>query len=628
MLDVDQYLQIRLLHRDGQSIRQIAKRLGHSRDTVKKALIEPTPRGYTRTSPASCPKLGPFIGQIDQILVEDVSAPRKQRHTAARIFARLRDEHGYAGGYDQVRRYVSGRRKKERETHLLLDHPPGGRLECDFGQIHVDFPEGRRLVPVLLAVWSYSHYPFAIALPDQTTGSILHGLVCAFEFFGCVPAELWWDNPKTVATAILRGRDRQLNVHYASLASHYRFAPMFCMPARGQEKGDVERTVFALERRFATPVPSVRDVDELNRHLLSCCLKERQRTVRGRSQTIGQMFEEERRHAIELPKHPFDAAVQHIRQADKYQTVLFEEVRYSVPRQVAFEPVTVKAYVEQIVLVHKGQVVASHSRSRTAGEQVLDPMHFTAVLQRKPAYLDHTKLFKELKLPAAFTRLRDRLEKELGIRTGTRHYIRVLQLLNCHQAQEIAAAIEAVLGRQVLRAEFVEQKLAEQMQQQSPTAMGSHPSDVSTIIPLPARTFDPSQIRHSTGPSADPFHASIADAITPPGVSRPALSDKSSHDDPPPPASRPPAFVVNTSADHRRDVTFHVSDARAIRLPTVLVSPPDLRRFDQLLICRRGQSPGDCSQTQGEDRVRDVTQAQPQDPAAADDAGRVRQALA
>lgn len=658
---MDQYLQIRLLHRDGQSIRQIAKRLGHSRDTVKKALVQPAPTGYTRTSPASCPKLGPFIGQIDQILVEDVAAPRKQRHTAARIFARLRDEHGYGGGYDQVRRYVSGRRKKERETHLLLDHPPGGRLECDFGQIHVDFPEGRRLVPVLLAVWSYSHYPFAIALPDQTTGSILHGLVCAFEFFGCVPAELWWDNPTTVATAILRGRDRQLNVHYASLASHYRFAPMFCMPARGQEKSDVERTVFALERRFATPVPSVRDVDELNRHLLSCCLKERQRTVRGRSQTIGQMFEHERRHAIDLPKHPFDAAVQHIRQADKYQTVLFEEVRYSVPRQVAFEPVTVKAYVDRVVLVHKGQVVASHPRSRTAGEQVLDPMHFTAVLERKPAYLDHTKLFKELKLPAAFAQLRARLEKELGIRTGTRHYIRVLQLLNCHQAQEIATAIEAVLGRQVLRAEFVEQKLAEQVRrQQSSRISAGHPSDLNTIIPpaassaaslspalvkhvdsssessvdptscsdLPARTFDPSQSRHSTGPSADPFHASIADAITPPDTSRPVLPDESSHDDRPSLASRPLISVANTSADHRRDMTFYASDAHAIRLPTVLVPPPDLRRFDQLLIYRRGQCPGDRSQTQGDDRVRDVTEAQPQDPAAADDVGRVPQALA
>lgn len=112
-------------------------------------------------------------------------------------------------------------------------------------------------------------------------------MVCALEFFGCVLAEFWWDNPTTVAKAILRGRDRQLNPYYASLASHYRFAPMFCLPARGQEKSDVERTVFALERRFATPVPAASDLDALNRYLLHCCQKERQRTVSGRSKTIG-----------------------------------------------------------------------------------------------------------------------------------------------------------------------------------------------------------------------------------------------------------------------------------------------------------------------------------------------------
>ena len=372
---MDHYLQIRLLHRDGLSIRQIAKKLGHSRDSVKKALVQPTPLPYTRTSPVTYPKLGPFIGHIEQILTEDQTAPRKQRHTAARIFQRLREEHQYLGGYDQVRRFVAARSKKERETHLPLDHPPGGRVECDFGHIHVDFPDGRRPVPVLLAVWSYSHYPFAIALPDETTVSILHGMVCALEFFGCVPAELWWDNPKTVAPAILRGRDRQLNVHYASLASHYRFAPMFCMPARGQEKSDVERTVYALERRFATPVPQVSGMDALNRHLLDCCLKERDRTVSGRSKTIGQMFEEERQHAVELPVRPFDACIQHIRQADKYQTVLFEDVRYSVPRHVAFEPVTVKAYVDQVVLVHKGQVVAKHRRSRITQSPAIARRH-------------------------------------------------------------------------------------------------------------------------------------------------------------------------------------------------------------------------------------------------------------
>jgi transposase len=547
MLHVDHYLQIRLLHRDGLSIRQIAKRLGHGRDTVKKALVQATPLPYTRTAPASCPKLGAFIGRIEQILAEDQSAPRKQRHTAMRIYQRLRDEHGYPGRYDQVRRFVKARRRKERETHLLLDHPPSGRVECDFGHIHVDFPDGRRPVPVLLAVWSYSHYPFAIALPDETCGSILHGMVCAMEFFGCVPAELWWDNPKTVAPAILRGRDRQLNVHYASLASHYRFAPMFCMPARGQEKSDVERTVFALQRRFATPVPSVSGLDALNRHLLACCLKERDRTVSGRSQTIGQMFEAERRCAIELPERPFDACIRHIRQADKYQTVLFEDVRYSVPRHVAFEPVTVKAYVDQIVLVHKGQVVAKHRRGRSAGAQVLEPTHFLAAIERKPAYLDHTKLFKELKLPAAFGQLREQLEKELGPRTGTRHYIRVLQLLGRHSAQKVAAAIEANLHRQGLRAEFIEQKLNA---------------------------------------------ASGNDALPEPSCPSP---------------------------------TFHASEVMPIKLPTVIVPLPDLRRFDQLLI-HRSNSRGE--ENVREERAGDAAEAQPQDATAADDAGRVCPALA
>jgi transposase len=543
MLQVDHFLQIRLLHRDGLSIRAISKRLGHGRATVRKALLSATPVPYTRAAPAACPKLGEFIGLIEQILVEDQSAPRKQRHTASRIFQRLRDEHGYQGGYDQVRRFIKSRRQTERETHLPLDHPAGGRLECDFGEIQVDFPDGRRAVPVLLAVWSYSHYAFAIALPDQTTGSILHGMVCALEFFGCVPAELWWDNPKTVAQAILRGRDRQLNVHYASLASHYRFAPMFCMPARGQEKSDVERTVFALERRFATPVPVVADVDALNRHLLSCCLKERTRTVRGRSKTIAEMFEEERRQAGELSKHPFDACIQQIRQADKYQTVLFEDVRYSVPRHVAFEPVTVKAYIEQVVLVHKGQVVARHWRSRNPGEQVLEPMHFLAAIERKPAYLDHTKLFKELKLPAAFTQLRQRLETELGPRTGTRHYIRVLQLLGQYSAEHIAKVIEAHLNRAGprVRAELIEQKLAK------------------------------------------------------------AAGDLSDNQLPP-------------------DVTLHLSELSPIKLPTVVVPSPDLRRFDQLLIHHHS--------TKENDHVRDVIEAQPQDAAIADDAVGVCTALA
>ena len=236
MVQVDEYLQIRLLHRDGLSIRQIARRLGHGRETVKKALSESAPRPYTRSRPVAQPKLGPFVGEIERMLREDESAPRKQRHTAARVFARLREEHGYGGGYDQVRRFVAGRRGRERETFLLLDHPPGARMECDFGHIRVDFPEGRRAVAVLLAAGPTATTPSLIALPNETdrVGAAGAGLrrssssvACRRSCGGTTPRR-WRRYPARAGAAA--------NDHYAALASHYRFAPMFCMPAGGQEK--------------------------------------------------------------------------------------------------------------------------------------------------------------------------------------------------------------------------------------------------------------------------------------------------------------------------------------------------------------------------------------------------------
>jgi transposase len=480
MLRVEDYLQIRLLHRDGQSIRQIARQLRHSRQSVKKALEDGLPRGYTRRSPAASPKLGSFLLFIDEILQSDLAEPVKQRHTAMRLFERLRDEQGYSGGYDQVRRYVQKHRQREQETFIPLALAAGERLECDFGHIQVDFPDGRRQVPVLLVVWSYSHYPYLIALPNERWESILHGMVCAFEFFGAVPREVWWDNPKTVAQLVLRGRERQANPHYLQLASHYCFAPKFCLPAKGQEKSDVERTVFALQRRFATPVPQVQDMDQLNRHLLGCCLKERERTVRGRRQTIGQMFQEEVAAAASLPPRPFDACVVHQRQADKYQCVTFEEVRYSVPRQAAFSPVTLKAYPEQVVLVREGQVIARHRRSRAAGEHVLDPQHFLQTLERKPAYLEKTRLFAELKLPEPFAQLRRELEGQWGEREGKRQYIQTLQLLGSYSQERLTAAIEASLGVASLRAGAIRLRLEEQA-----LKPGDVNHRVSVEVPLP-----------------------------------------------------------------------------------------------------------------------------------------------
>ena len=261
-------------------------------------LEESEPHPYTLPQDRPAPRLGPYKALIEQILAEDQQAPRKQQHTAAKLYRRLRDEHGYAGGYDQVRRYVGRLGRAQRETFIPLTHPPGRRLEADFGHIYVDFPDGRQQVSVLLLTWSHSGFRFAVALPSEQTEAILAGMVEGFAFFGCVPWEVWWDNPKTVATAILQGRQRKVQPRYAALASHYCFDPRFCMPARGNEKPYVEHSVYDLQRDWATPVPRVQDLAELNAYLRSCALAKRDHVMAGKTQTIGELFEQDQQAAL------------------------------------------------------------------------------------------------------------------------------------------------------------------------------------------------------------------------------------------------------------------------------------------------------------------------------------------
>src|SRR5262249_6611744 len=336
-----------------------SRQFGRTRKTVRHVLNHAEPPA-TATRDRKAPLLGPVEPVIDRILADDEAAPPKQRHTAAQIHRRLRDEHGYPGGYAQVQRYVLKHRRHHQETFIPLGHLPGRRLEADFGHIFVDFPDGRRPVPFLVTAWAYSNAPFVRALPFERTEAILEGMVAAFEFFQAVPKEVWWDNPKTVATLILQGRQRQLHPRYAALASHYLFEPLFCMPARGQEKPDAEGTVKAVQRRCATPVPRVASLDELNIFFHKWCELERDRVVQSLVGpfTIQDRLAQDRAAALPLPQHRFDPCV--IRtgaEVDKYQSVAFDNNRYSVPRRFAFQLVTVKGYVDTVAIAAEGRVI-------------------------------------------------------------------------------------------------------------------------------------------------------------------------------------------------------------------------------------------------------------------------------
>jgi hypothetical protein len=284
-------------------------------------------------------------------------------------------------------------------------------------------------------------------LPTERTEAVLHGLCEAFHFFGAVPKELWWDNPTTVAIHIRRGRDRTLHPRYAALASHFLFAPKFCLPATPQEKPRVENRVKDLERMWATPVPQVNDLTELNQHLRRCCLQARERNCGTNHETVDVRFDRDRATALPVTSRPFEACIIAAGCVDKYQTVGFDGNRYSVPRRHAFRSATIKGFIDRVEIVADNRVIATHTRSYKRHERVLDPLHFLVILEAKPAALDHAPVYRDWQLPAAFAELRRHLEDHHGLRTGARHYIRVLQLLARFPLEIVEQAIRLSLAR-------------------------------------------------------------------------------------------------------------------------------------------------------------------------------------
>ena len=518
---MEDYGRIRRAHRDGMSIREIARKFRHSRYKVREVLQgSGEPQKYSRRETQSFPKLALVLDRIREILTADESEPPKQRHTAMRLFERLRDEHGYTGGYDTVRRFVKQHRGKQRETFIPLDHAHGQRMEADFGKIYVDFPDGRKQVSVLILVWSCSNAPFAIALPTERTESILEGMQHAFNFFGCVPREVWWDNPKTVAEELLTGRDRKMNPRYAAFASHFAFEPLFCMPASGNEKPVVENRVKTMQRRWGTPVPTAKNMDSLNVYLRQCCVNDQSRpataagvnaasiektisdaaitdpntditstdtaisheinnAVSPRAKlTIADVLKRDIQQSAALPRHTFEACVRESVTVDKYQMVRFDKVGYSVPRQMAFKTVMVKGFINHVEVIQNDKLVATHVRSYANGSEILDPLHYLITLTRRPGALDHSNVYRDWQLPECFTELRSRLEQRHGVRSGVRHFIRVLQLLGDHSVSQVATVIEQLRSPDAADAD----RIIRRVESSSTRPQNSHQADLHGLV--------------------------------------------------------------------------------------------------------------------------------------------------
>lgn len=436
---------------------QILRETGMHWLTLKKMLTHPEPPGYRQRKVRSQPKLGPYQERIEQVLKEDQLLPRKQRHTAKRVWERLK-EAGFTGGYTVVKEAVRELTQRNQEVFVPLARPPG-EVQMDFDHALVKMNGVLRKVAFFVMALPYSDAVFAQAFERECMETFWEGHVQAFGFCGGVPRRITYDNTKVAVAQILGGgKERRLTHGFLQLKSHYLFAHHFCRIRRGNEKGVVEGLVKFTRLNFFVPVPQVRDFEELNTFLRQRCEEDRQRRLRGQSGTKAQLLVEDQAAFLPLPAVPFEACRKVSTTASSLSLVRFDGNDYSVPVRWAHHPIVVKGYWQEVVLCAQGQEIARHRRNWADEQVTFEPLHYLALLERKPGALDHARPLAGRPLPECFLLLRRRLEAERD-GEGIREYIRVLRLLEKHPLAQLRPAVEQGLKAGALTRDAIAQFL-------------------------------------------------------------------------------------------------------------------------------------------------------------------------
>ncbi|MEC0232618.1 IS21 family transposase [Paenibacillus alba] len=417
---------------DGWSIRRLSTQLNIARQTVRKLLEDAELPVYTRQQERACPVMDPYRAVIEQILEDDKKAPVKQRHTSARIFERLSDEHGFTGGESTVRHYIRKLKGTAQECFLKLEANPGEQMQIDFGHAEINLGGTRTKVCLFCMRLKYSLVPFVVAFPTERLEAFLEGHVRGFAYFGGIPKEGLYDNATTQVIKVLAGPDREEHAWFSSLRAHYLFDSHFCQPAHGNEKGSVESLVKYVRSRALVPVPSFSSWDELNAHLLRWC--ETERTKRNEHWLV------EQKALRELPAASFSSARPIPVKVNSYALATVDRNQYSVPSQHTGQMIMAKAYVDHVDFLVGSQIVASHTRCYKRDEIRMEIGHYLTALERKPHAITNASVVRQL--PPVFGRLREQMTRAHS--RGYKDFLPVLLLLREYTLSELTTALESI----------------------------------------------------------------------------------------------------------------------------------------------------------------------------------------
>ena len=452
MLTVDQYSYIRTAHRIyGKTIKEIARETGHSKNTVKKALRGEY-SGYKLRIGQPYPVLGPYIKTIDQWLKDDKERPKKQRHTAVRVFNRLKQEYDFQGSETTVRRYVREAKLRlgvsGREVFIPSDPQAGVEAEVDWGGCIAILGGIETRLKLFCMRSKFSGKHFVQCYPCERQQALFDGHIKGFTFFGGVFPVLIYDNLTTAVQKILCGKDRVLQGSYDKFRGYYNFEPRFCNPGQGHEKGGVEGLVGYARRNYMVPVPKADSLEELNQRLLKECLSYGAHRIAGREHTVNELYEKEKEDLLSLPDVQFSNLQTAGSKVDKYATVMVDKNRYSVPTAYAYCSVRVVLYVDEVEIFYGSKKIASHGRLYGNNKWSLLPEHYLELILKRPQAFESARVIRQWRSnwPLCLEQLLDKFCQKQGHTKGIKEFISVLMLYKDHSAEDIESAVEMALS--------------------------------------------------------------------------------------------------------------------------------------------------------------------------------------
>jgi transposase len=457
VLIVETIAKIRLrYHVKGESIKQITRELGVSRNTVRKIVREgKTATVYERAFYASA-KLGGYESQLVEWLEAESKLPKAQRCSAKRQYERLQGM-GYAGAYDSIQRFMKRWRMnagKAGKAFVPLYYEKAEAYQFDWSQETVELGGVVQLIKVGHFRLCYSRLSFVIAYPRETQEMLFDAHAAAFSFFGGIPFRGIYDNMKTAVDAIFVGKDRRFNARFMQMLSHYLIEPTACTPASGWEKGQVENQVGNIREWLFVPRLKFANLAELNAYLLTSCveLAGKKAHPEQKDRTIMSVFEEDEREVLRPVGALFDGYVTRAVKVSSTCLVTFDRNRYSVDCCYAYQAVNLKIYARKIMITSKDKLIGEHERQFGRDKNSFNPYHYLPLLERKPGALRNGAPFYEWTLPAGLQKMRQLLMKRKG---GDKACVAILVAISSHGLEAVNVACELALSENVLSADYV-----------------------------------------------------------------------------------------------------------------------------------------------------------------------------